>query len=132
MENIWNEFERSMLLCSTVRLCPTRASRSIPGLPPCVSAGMAECRVGLRQISFGLLPPAGSSRVTRSLGIWQQPPLWVPDERRGRITEAVNPANEVIDVRRVGTRPVAFPLLHDSQQCLRQGHRPVTEVEEVV
>jgi hypothetical protein len=52
--------------------------------------------------------------------------------RTGRITEAVNPANEVIDVRRVGTRPMAPSLLHDSQQCLRQGHWLVTEVEEVV
>jgi len=76
---------------------------------------IAECRVGLRQISFGLLPPAGPAGATRSLGIRLRPLLWLPDERRGRLTEAVNPSNEVIDVRRVGTRPMAPPLLHDSQ-----------------
>jgi hypothetical protein len=31
-----------------------------------VSAGIAECRVGFRQISFGLLPPTGRAGATRN------------------------------------------------------------------
>src|SRR5258708_33176164 len=84
---------------STVRLCPTRASRSILGLPPWVSAGMAAWRVGLRQISFVLLPVARAAHGAWGFSSYLQ--LWLSDERCRRITEAVNPANEGIGIRRV-------------------------------
>ncbi len=47
----------------------TRLKMPAPNEMISVSAGIAECRVELRQISFGLLPPTGRAGATWSLGI---------------------------------------------------------------
>src|SRR5437764_15376254 len=73
-----------------------------------VSHTIAAWSVGLRQISFGLLEPPSCTGSTRRLEIPLRPPLRLPKELRGRISEAMNPVNEGIEVLCVLLRPVAL------------------------
>jgi hypothetical protein len=100
-----------------------------------MSAAIAGWRVRLLQIRFVLLPVARTAYRfwgrNYYLPLWLLQ-LWFPDERRGWITEAVNPMNESINVIRVEISLVARTFLHDFQQFLRQIYRTVAEVEEMV